>query len=112
MIQSWVVEHSHHRVHGARFNIVGAINETLNACMYQRSRAHRARFNCNKQLATTKAVVADGSCGITQSDHFGVGRRIGIRDIAIKTSTYDPSAVNDNRADWNLTGLKRTLSPA
>jgi hypothetical protein len=51
MVQSRMVQHSHDRVHGPRFGVVRAKNQSPDARMHHGASAHRARLNCSKQVA-------------------------------------------------------------
>jgi hypothetical protein len=54
-------------------------------------------------------MVADRGTGFAQRDDFCVGSGIGVGDVAIETTAHDLARVNDNRADGNFAGFKRTL---
>ena len=109
MVHARVVQDSNHRMHGARLGVVRTINEAPNPRVDERSGAHRARLNCSKQLAVAQAMIADrGSC-LAERDDFGVGRGIGVREIAIVSAANDLAAVNDYCTDGDFSGLKRSL---
>jgi hypothetical protein len=57
--------------------------------MHHGTGAHGARFNCNKQLTVSQTVITNGCTGFAESDDFGMGGGIGVRDVAV------PSAAND-----------------
>ncbi len=65
-------------MHRAGFGIVGAIDQPFDPGVHQRTRAHCARFNCSKQFAVPKAVVAQSGTGFAQGNDFGVGSGIGV----------------------------------
>jgi len=109
MVRAWVVHDLHHRVHGAGFGVVRAVNQAPNAGVNQRARAHRARLNCSKQIAVSQAMVADRGTRFAQGNHLGVSGRVGIGDVAIESMANDLAIVNDHCADGDFSGLKRTL---
>src|SRR6266702_3096702 len=93
-------------MHRARLWIVCAINQAPNSCMNQRSRAHRARLNCSKQLTVAQAVLADGSARFAQGNHLRVGSGIGVADIAIETAANDFSLIDNHSADGNFSSIE------
>ena len=50
--------------------IIGPVNQAFDAGVYRRPRAHRARFNCSKQLAVSQTMVTDVCTGFAQGDDF------------------------------------------
>src|ERR1700747_1855730 len=59
MVHARVVEDSHHRMHGTRFGVVRTVDQAPNPRVDERSRAHGARLNCNKQLTVAQAMITD-----------------------------------------------------
>ncbi len=104
-----MVHDLHYRVHGASFRVVCSVYEAANTSMNQRARAHGARFNCNKQIAVSQAVVTNGSTSLTQGDDLGVAGGIRIADVAIPSAADDTAITHDDRAYWHFSGLKRPL---
>src|SRR5580658_5873930 len=95
-----------------RFGIVRAVDQTLDAGMQQGARTHGARFNCSKQLAVSKTVVAESGTRLAQGDDFRVGGGVEFGDVAVPASTDDASPADDNCADRYLSGLERALGGA
>ena len=112
MIQFWMVQHLHYGPNCASFWVVGAINQAADARMHDRSRAHRARLNCNKQVAGGKPMVTQGDSGLAQSDNFGVCGGIFIEDVAIPSPAYDAAIMNYHRSDRHFACFQRALSGA
>lgn len=104
-----MIEDLHDRMHRPCFQVVRAVNQPLDTCMHQCSGAHRARFNCSKQFAASKTVVTNGSTGFAQGHDLGMGRGVGVGDIAIPTSSDDASIAHDHGADRNLADFKGAL---
>lgn len=100
----------HHRAHGAGFGIIGAVNQALDASMYHCARAHRARFNCNKQNAVSQAMVTNGCTGLAKGDDLGVGRGVVIGDVAVPSTADDFAVADDYCANRNFSNLQRSLS--
>ena len=96
----------------AGFKIVRTVYEALNPGMKNRPRAHRARLNCNKELAVGQTMVTDSDTGFAQRDDLGMRGRIGIDDVAIPSSAYDLLVTNDHRAHRNFPDLQSTLGTA
>ena len=94
------------------FRIVGAVDQTLDPGMNQRTGTHRARFNCSKQLTVSEAVVTKGSTGFAEGDDLGVGAGIGVGDVAIPSASDDASAVHHDGSDWDFSGFEGTLGAA
>ncbi len=80
--------------------------------MHQRTRAHCARFNCSKQFAVPKAVVAYSGAGFAQGNDFGVGRGIGVGEIAVPAAANYPSIADRYRTDGNLTCFQGAVGSA
>ena len=112
MVQLRMIHDLHHRTHCPGLWVVRAIYQALNAGMHQRSGAHRARLNCNKQLAVFQAMVTDGCTGFAQRDDLGVGGRIGLGDVAVPSAADDLVVAYYDRADRNFPGFQRALGAA
>jgi hypothetical protein len=80
--------------------------------MHYGAGAHRARFNCNKQLAVAKAVITDAGSGFSESHNFGVGRRIGVGDVSVPSAADDFASVDYDGADRDFVHSKSTLGAA
>jgi len=89
MVHRWVVQPVHDRVNRSGFGVVRAVNQPSNSRVNQGSRAHSARFNCNKQVTIHQAVIAKGCPSFTECQNFRVRSWILIAYIAI------PAAAND-----------------
>lgn len=89
-------------MHCTRFRIVRAIYQAANACMHQRTRAHRARLNRNEQVAAFQTIVTNGGTGFAQSEDLGMGGWIALRDVAIPSAAYDLAIAYHDRAYRDL----------
>ena len=112
VIQGWMVEHPHHRMHRTGFGIVSPINQPADARMHHRAHAHSARLNCNKQVTTAQAMVANGGCGFPQGDKFSMGGRIAIANVAIEAAGNDLVLANNHSTDGDFIDFERALSGA
>ena len=74
--------------------------------------AHRARFNCNKELAVFQTMVTNGRTGFAQRDDLGVGGRIGVGDVAIPSAAYDLAVADHDRADRDFSSFECALGAA
>jgi hypothetical protein len=77
--------------------------------MHHGARTHRARLNCNKQLAVLQTVIAQGGARLTQRDDFCVSGGIGVREIAVSPAADDFSSADDDGPHRNLPGFERVL---
>jgi hypothetical protein len=57
-------------------------------------------------------MVADYGTRFAQSYNLRVSGGIGVGDVAIEAPANDPALVNDDSADGNFSGFKRTLGGA
>ena len=96
----------------ARFWVVRAINQAVNAGMHHRSGAHGARFNCNKQVAVFQTMVTNRGTGFAKRHDLGVRAGIGIRNVAVPSPAYNASVTYDDRANRNLSGFQSSLRAA
>ena len=99
----------HDGVNRARFWIIRAVDQALNARVHQGSGTHRARLNCSKQFAGAEAMVTNDCARLAQGDDFGVRGRVVIGEIAIPAAGDDPAIANNNGADGNFSGLEGPL---
>ena len=97
---------------GACLPIIGAIDQALEPGMNQSAGAHRARLNCNKQLAALQPMVTESCTGLAQGDDLGVGGGIGIGKVAVPSSPYNMSVVYHDRAHRDFSRLQRALRAA
>jgi hypothetical protein len=109
MVQLRVIEHLHDRVHGARLGIVSTVNQTLDARVNQSACAHRAWFNCSKQLAVSQTVIADHSTGFAQRNDLSVRSRIVAPEVSIPTLGDDASVADHHCAYRDFTCLQCAL---
>jgi hypothetical protein len=58
VIQLRMVQHLQDGVNRTRFRVLSAINQALKPGVNHCPSAHRARFNCNKQVASSQTVIA------------------------------------------------------
>jgi len=77
--------------------------------MNNRSRAHGARLNCNKELAVTQTMVTDVRTRLAQSHDFSMRTGIGIFNIAIPAAAYDVSVLDNQRPHRHFSGFQSTL---
>src|SRR5579862_4488817 len=112
MVQLRMIQHLHYRTHGSGFRIVRAIYETLDSGMHHCAGTHGAGFNCNKQLRLSQTVIPDVRGCLTERNDFGVGRGIGVGNIAIPTAPDDLVAEDEHRTYGNFADLERTLGAA
>jgi len=47
-------------------------------------------------------MIAERCAGFSQRDHFSMGGRIGIREIAIKSAANDIPLMYDDGTNWDL----------
>src|SRR5438552_17735991 len=109
MIQLRVIQYLQNGMNGTRLRIVRPINQTLNAGMNERARAHGTRFNCSKKCTVAQTVVTDVSAGIPQRDDLCVGRGITVRNVAIPSPADYLSVTADHRSNWPISHFQGTL---
>ncbi len=102
MIQLRMIYDLHHRLDRAGFRILRSVNQPPNARMHQRSCAHRARFNCSKQLALAQTMVTNGSTGLAQRNDLGVSRRIAVSNVAVPPAAHDAPLAHHNSPHGNF----------
>jgi hypothetical protein len=107
-----MIQHLDYGMNRPGFGIFRPVNKALDACMHDRAGTHRARFNCNKQLALTQTMVTNGSTGFSQRDNFGVRCWIRSLDVSIRTPTHDVPVTHHNSSDRNFANFKRALRTA
>ena len=76
------------------------------------SGTHGARFNCNKELAISQAMVADGRACLAQGQDFGVGGGVMVDNVAIVAAAYYFAIADDYGADGDLSCLEGALGAA
>jgi len=80
--------------------------------MNQSTGAHGARFNCSKQFTAFQTMVAEGGTGLAQGDDLGVGGGVGIGEVTVAAASDDFAMVNDDRTDWDFSGVESTVGGA
>jgi hypothetical protein len=83
---------------GTSLRIFRSVHKARDTRVNCGSRAHRARFNCSKQLAVAKPVITDVSSSLAEGDNFGVCGRIAIRQVAVPASSDDATGADDDRS--------------
>ena len=109
MIQAGVVYQLQNRMDGSRLRVVGTVDQAADAGMNRGSRAHRARFNCSKQIAVGEAVVTEVSSGFAQGRNFSVCGGVVVSEIAIPSAANDVAGANDDGADGYFVGVEGAL---
>jgi len=94
VVQAGMIQNLKHGMNRARFRVIRSVNQPLQASMHHRSCTHRARLNCNKELAVSQAMVTDVLTSLTQRDDLGVRGGIGVGEIAIPSSSDDLAFAN------------------
>jgi hypothetical protein len=112
MVRAGVVHYLHCRVDGAGFGIVRTVNQAPDARMNHGSRAHRARLNCNKQIAVSQPMVSDSGTRLSQRNDLGVRGWVEASDVVIEAAPNNLALVNHDRAHRDFSGLQRTLRGA
>jgi hypothetical protein len=112
VIQLRVIQHLHYGLHRARFGIVRAVDQAPDPGVHQRSSAHRARFNCSKQVAVGQPMIPYGCARLAQGNDLGMGRRIALGDVAIPAAADDASLAHDYGSDGDFAGFECALRGA
>jgi hypothetical protein len=112
VVQLRMIQHLHYRNYRAGFRIVRAIYETLDSGMHHCTGAHGAGFNCNKQFRLSQTVIPDVRGRLAERNDFGVGRGIGVGNIAIPPAPDDLVVEDDYRAHRDFADLECSLGAA
>ena len=107
-----MIQDLHDRLHGPGLGIVRAIHQTPNARVNQRPGAHGARFNCNKQIAVSKAVVTNGGTSFAQRHDLGMSGGVGVCDGSVPSAADDLAGAHDRGADRYFSGFQGALGAA
>src|SRR5579863_2728125 len=99
-------------MYGSSFGIVGAIYQASNASVHHRPGAHCTRFNCNKQITVSQAMVTNGCTSFAEGDDLGVSRGIRVDDIPVPSAADDLSVQDDDGADRDFSYVKSTARAA
>ena len=80
-----------------------AVNKPFNSRLNERARAHRARLNRRVNGRACQTIISNRCGCVTQSDDFGVRRRVAMRSGTVSGSRQKLAiARNDDCADWNF----------
>jgi hypothetical protein len=109
MIHLRVIEQAERGANGSRLRIIRTVNQAADAGVNQSAGAHRARFNCSKQLAAAQAMVAEHQTGGTQRDQLGMRRRVVIGKILIPAAAYQLTVEYHDRPNRHFAYLKSAL---
>ena len=109
MIQLRMIHYLHHRMYGARFGIVRAIDQAFDPRMHQRARTHRARFNCNKQLTGFQTVIPYGSTRFSKRKDLGMSGRVGVCDVPVPSASNNVSVAHDHSPYRDLSRFQSAL---
>jgi len=112
MVELRMIQHLHHRSNCAGLGIIRSVDQSFDARVHHRTRAHRTRFNCNKEVTVSQAMVTNVRTGFAQRDDLGVRRRIRAGNIAVPSAAHDCAIANDDRAYRDLSHFQRTLGAA
>ena len=102
----------HDGAHRPGFGIISSVKQAANTGMHHGTCAHGARFDGGEQIAFIQTVGAEDTTGLPEGNNFGVGRRVAIRDVAIKSGSDDLSFMNNDCSDRNLAEFERSLRGA
>jgi hypothetical protein len=109
VIQLGVVEQAENGTNGSGFRVIRAIHQAADAGMNQSPGAHRARFNCSKQLAASQAMVAKNGTGSAQGHDFSMRGRIVVDQIAVPALADQLAIEHNHRTDGDLSHLEPAL---
>ena len=96
----------------ARLWIVRAVDETFDAGMHHGAGTHGTRFNCNKQLAISQAVVTNGCTGFAEGYDLCVGCGIGVRDVSVPSAADYLAIADHDSAHRNFVHFESALGAA
>src|ERR1035438_1575005 len=99
-------------MNGSRLGIVRTVHQASDAGMNQRSRTHRARFNCSKQFAVAQTVITEVLSRRTQRDDLGVRAWIVVAQVAIPAPSAHASAIHNHGSDRHFSAFEGALSRA
>ena len=83
MVKALVGKNFEIRMDSAAFGVVGAVDESRNACLDHGAGAHAARLDGDVKRCVRKTVVHESAGGFAHYDDFGVGRGIAVADGAV-----------------------------
>src|SRR5207302_1663251 len=80
--------------------------------MHQRTGAHCARFNGNKQLTGSQTVVTYRSTSFAQRKDLRMSTRVGVGDVPVPSAPNNLSVAHDYSTDGDLPGFQSALRRA
>jgi hypothetical protein len=107
MIEGGSVQHLQTSVNGAAFCVIRAIDQTSNAGLHQRARAHRARLDRHVQSGAVEAMISSFQRGRAQSHHFRMRRGVAIGNGTISGRCQNLVFQDDQRSDRDFTAQSR-----
>jgi len=72
VVQPGVVQYLHYGVNCTGLGIISAVYEAPYTRVNQGSRAHRAWFNCSKQVTVAQAMITKVCSRFTKCHHLGM----------------------------------------
>jgi hypothetical protein len=112
VIQARVIQHMDDGTYRARLRIIRAVDQSPDARMNQRSRAHRARLNCSKQVAVPQTMVADRGACLAQRNDFRMRRWVAIGNVPVESAADNLTLMYDHRADRDFAHFESALRRA
>ena len=112
VVQAGMVQDLHHRMDGARFGVIRAVDQTFQPGVNHSAGAHRTRLNCNKEFAVFQPVVAQRGTGLAQGEDLGVSGGVAVGKVAVTAAAYDFSAADHDGAYRDLSRFERSLGGA
>src|SRR5205814_9565101 len=93
-------------MHGSSLRIVGPIHQPPDARVHHRSRAHRTRLNCSKQVAATQAMVTERRARFAQCKYLSMRGRIAIKNVPVEAASNHLVLADHNGADRHFANLE------
>jgi len=112
VIQVRLTQKLHDGLDGTSLRVVSAVHKPPYARMHQCPGAHRARFNCSKELTVSQTVVTKDRTCLAQGNHLCVGGRIVAGEILVPAPGNNGTIAHDDRAHRDFFRLKRSLGCA
>ena len=107
MIESRILGQSVKRSAGAGFRIERAEDQSRNPRLHDRSRAHRAWFQCDVETSPFEPPVADGNRRSCDRQHFSVGKRIAPAVSLVAAGSDQFAVADEDRADRSFLSGER-----
>lgn len=102
MIQGGLLKQIKQPAGGPALGITATENDPANPAMQDRARAHRARFLGYIEIAVAQTPITEGSLGLGESQHLGMGSGILERLHLVVGPGNDASLLHDDRPHRNL----------